>query len=107
MKMEFEAVFHPERSEIITAEDLELELPYLDLLDGHSGQMLDKEDAVRLELMWRDFVGRNKSMLLPRAVKNGGYDSRSDIDKAIALASKAHAADYDLDGNPTILHPQQ
>lgn len=105
MKMEFEAVFHPERSEIITAEDLEPELPYLDLLDGHSGQMLDKEDAVRLELMWRDFVGRNKSMLLPRAVKNGGYDSRSDIDKAIALASKAHAADYDLDGNPTILHP--
>jgi (p)ppGpp synthase/HD superfamily hydrolase len=42
---------------------------------------------------------------LPRAVKNEDYDFRSDIDKAIEFASKAHAADYDLDGNPTILHP--
>jgi (p)ppGpp synthase/HD superfamily hydrolase len=67
--------------------------------------MLDAESAERLELMWRDYVGRNKSLYLPRAVKNDSYDSRSDIDKAIELASKAHAADYDLDGNPTILHP--
>ena len=105
MQMEFEAVFHPERSEIITTEVLECELPHLDWRKGHSGQLLSKEDAVRLELMWRDFVGCNKSMFLPRAVKNDQYDSRSDIDKAIELASKAHAADYDLDGNPTILHP--
>lgn len=105
MHMEFEAVFHPERSEIISTEELECELPHLDWRKGHSGQLLTKEDAVRLELMWRDFVGRNKSMLLPRAIKNDNYDSRSDIDKAIEIASKAHAADYDLDGNPTILHP--
>ncbi|MBR5464412.1 MAG: hypothetical protein IKU77_01255 [Alistipes sp.] len=105
MKMEFEAVFHPERSEIISTEDLERELPHLDWRKGHSGQLLEKEDAVRLELMWRDFVGRNKTMFLPRALKNEDYDSRSDIDKAIEFASKAHAADYDLDGNPTILHP--
>ncbi len=105
MQMEFEAVFHPERSEIITTEELENELPHHDWRKGPSGQLLDKENAVRLELMWRDFVGRNKSMLLPRAVKNYNYDSRSDIDKAIELASKAHAADYDLGGNPTILHP--
>ena len=105
MRMEFEAVFHPERSEIITTEELEHELPHLNWQDNRSGHMLNKDDAVRVELMWRDFVGRNKFMLLPRAVKNSGYDSRSDIDKAIELASKAHAADYDLDGNPTILHP--
>jgi (p)ppGpp synthase/HD superfamily hydrolase len=55
--------------------------------------------------MWRDFIGQNKAIFLPRAIKNDDYDSRSDIDKAIELASKAHAADYDLDGNPTILHP--
>lgn len=105
MQMEFETVFHPERAEIITTEELERELPHLDWRKGHSGQMLDAESAERLELMWRDYVGRNKSLYLPRAVKNEYYDSRSDIDKAIELASKAHAADYDLDGNPTILHP--
>lgn len=105
MQMEFEAVFHPERSEIITTAELEGELPHLDWQSDHSGVMLNRDDAVRVELMWRDFVGRNKSMLLPRAVKNNDYDSRSDIDKAIEFASKAHAADYDLDGNPTILHP--
>lgn len=105
MQMEFEAVFHPERVEIIPTKELERELPNIDWRKGHSGQMLDKESAERLELMWRDYVGRNKSLYLPRAVKNENYDSRSDIDKAIALASIAHAADYDLDGNPTILHP--
>lgn len=105
MQMEFEAVFHPERTAIISTEELERELPHLDWQKGHSGQMLNMEDGVRLELMWRDFIGRNKNIFLPRAVKNGDYDFRSDIDKAIELASKAHAADYDLDGNPTILHP--
>ena len=104
MQMEFEAVFHPERVDIITTDFLERELPEIEWRGGHSGVMLDKEVAVRLELIWRDYVGRNKSLYLPRAAKNDYYDSRSDIDKAIEFASKAHAADYDLDGNPTILH---
>ncbi len=105
MQMEFEAVFHPERADIIGTEELERELPDIDWRKGDSGQMLNKESAERLELMWRDYIGRNKALYMPRAVKNMYYDSRSDIDKAIELASKAHAADYDLDGNPTILHP--
>lgn len=105
MQMEFEAVFHPERADIIGTEELERELPDIDWRKGHSGQMLNKESAERMELMWRDYIGRNKALYMPRAVKNIYYDSRSDIDKAIELASKAHAADYDLDGNPTILHP--
>lgn len=105
MNMEFEAIFHPERSAIITPEELEKEIGGVNWRSGHSGELLEKENATKLELLWRDFVGRNKSLFLPRAVKNEDYDSRSPIDKAIALASKAHAADYDLDGNPTILHP--
>lgn len=105
VQMEFEAVFHPERSEIISTCDLEREVPNIDWRRGHSGELVDSETADKLELMWRDHIGRNKSMYLPRAAKNDDYDSRSDIDKAIELASKAHAADYDLDGNPTILHP--
>ena len=105
MQMEFEAVFHPERADIIPSEELMRELPAIDWQKGHSGELVDSETADRLELMWRDHIGRNKSIYLPRAVKNEDYDSRSDIDKAIEFASKAHAADYDLDGNPTILHP--
>lgn len=105
VQMEFEAVFHPERTAIISAQELERELPHLDWQKGHSGKLLEREDAVKLELMWRDFIGQHKSMYLPRAVKNICYNQYSDIDKAIRFASKAHAADYDLDGNPTILHP--
>ncbi len=105
MQMDFEAVFHPNRTAIISTRELEKELPAINWRGGHSGEMVDVETADRLELMWRDFIGRNKSLYLHRAVKNEHYDSRSDIDKAIAIASKAHAADYDLDGNPTILHP--
>ena len=105
MQMEFEAVFHPERAEIISTQELERELPNINWHKGHSGELVDNETADKLELLWRDHIGRNKTIYLPRAVKNGDYDSRSDIDKAIEFASKAHAADYDLDGNPTILHP--
>lgn len=105
MQMEFETVFHPERADIISTEELECEIPNIDWRNGHSGEMLDAESTERLELMWRDYVGSNKSLYLPRAVRNEEYDSRSDIDKAIEIASQAHAADYDLDGNPTILHP--
>ena len=105
MRMEFEAVFHPERTDIIPTEALERELPNIDWQKGHSGEMVDSETADRLELMWRDHIWRNKTVYLPRAAKNEDYDSRSDIDKAIEFAAKAHAADYDLDGNPTILHP--
>lgn len=104
-QMEFEAVFHPERAEIVTTAELEREIPNIDWRKGHSGELLDSETADKLELMWRDHIGDNKSLYLPRAVENEYYDSRSDIDKAVELASKAHAADYDLDGNPTILHP--
>lgn len=103
--LDFEAVFHPERSEILSIEELEREFPEVAWRTGHSGQRIDVEVADRLEIAWRDFVGCNKSLYLPRAARNEEYDSRSDIDKAIELASKAHAADYDLDGNPTILHP--
>lgn len=105
MKMEFEAVFHPERADIISTADLEREIPEIDWRKGHSGELIEGEATDRLELMWRDYVGRSKKFYLPCAVKNEYYDSRSDIDKAIEFASKAHAADYDLDGNPTILHP--
>ena len=105
MQMDFEAVFHPNRTAIISTKELEKELPAINWQGGHSGEMVDSETADRLELMWRDFIGLNKSLYLHRAVKNKNYDSRSDIDKAIAIASKAHAADYDLDGNPTILPP--
>lgn len=105
MQMEFEAVFHPERTDIISTEDLEREVPNIDWRGGHSGECVDSETADKLELMWRDHIGQNKTMYLPRAVENEYYDLRSDIDKAIEIASKAHAADYDLDGNPTILHP--
>lgn len=105
MKIEFEAVFHPERADIITTEELEREVPNINWRKGHSGELVEGEEVDKLELMWRDYIGRSKKFYLPSAVKNEYYDSRSDIDKAIELASKAHAADYDLDGNPTILHP--
>ena len=85
--------------------EMETDKNEVDWVHGHSGVLLERQTAEHLELMWRDYIGRNKSFYLPRAVRNEDYDLRSDIDKAIELASKAHAADYDLDGNPTILHP--
>ena len=60
--LELESIIHPDNEEIITTKELEKNIPDFDWNGGHSGRLLDKMSAGKLELMWRAFVNGHLDM---------------------------------------------
>lgn len=73
MRMGFEAIFHPERTDIITIEELQRELPDINWEKGHSGELLTPNDAARLEQIWEEHLEKHMDDFKPRAVLNKSY----------------------------------
>ena len=73
MTMEFDALFHPERTEIITTEELQRALPNIDWEKGHSGELITTEDAECLNKMWNEHIKKHAEAFRPRAVMNTKY----------------------------------
>lgn len=73
MRMCFEAIFHPERTDIITIEELQRELPDINWEKGHSGELLTPNDAARLEQIWEEHLEKHMDDFKPRAVLNKSY----------------------------------
>ena len=67
MQMELDAMIHPDRSPIITTEQLMKEIPEFDWTKGHSGQLLDIDTGAKLATMWRSYINENKAIFQPRA----------------------------------------
>ncbi len=53
-------ILNPEEAPMITTEQLSEAIPSFVWTGGHSGQILDKEDAAKLEIMWKDFLVKNE-----------------------------------------------
>ena len=62
VKLELGTMIHPDNEEIITTEELEEAIPNFDWRGGHSGRLLDKMSAGKLELLWKAYVNENKLM---------------------------------------------
>lgn len=62
VKLELGTMIHPDDEEIITTEELEEAIPNFDWRGGHSGRLLDKMSAGKLELLWKAYVNDNKFM---------------------------------------------
>ncbi len=73
MKMEFDEIIHPDRAPILDTATLQQAIPNYDWTKGHSGEMLDKESAGRLENLWNEFVVNNISVFEPRAYRRMPY----------------------------------
>ena len=73
MTMEFDALFNPERTEIITTEELQRALPNIDWEKGHSGELITTEDAECLNKMWNEHIKKHAEAFRPRAVMNTKY----------------------------------
>lgn len=73
MTMEFDALFHPKRTEIITTEELQRALPNIDWEKGHSGELITTEDAECLNKMWNEHIKKHAEAFRPRAVMNTKY----------------------------------
>lgn len=108
VEVELKAMFHPDRSPILTINELKAHLKGLDWNDNKSLKVLTDRQSERLGRIWRAFITNNREVFKPRAaICEEWYEEQrqaSLIDRAIALAVDAHSSDIDLDGNPTILH---
>lgn len=62
VKMDLGTMIHPDREEILTTEKLEEAIPDFDWSGGHSGRLLDKISAGKLELLWKAYVNENELM---------------------------------------------
>lgn len=52
-------ILEPGFDHMITTEDLQKTIPTFDWTGGHSGRMLDKDEARKLESLWADFIRAN------------------------------------------------
>ena len=62
VKMTLGTMIHPEDEEILTTEELVEAIPGFEWNGGHSGRLLDKMSAGKLELLWRAYFNENKFM---------------------------------------------
>ena len=62
VKMQLGTMIHPDREEILTTEKLEEAIPGFDWRGGHSGRLLDKISAGKLELLWKAYINGNEFM---------------------------------------------
>lgn len=69
MDLEPDVMIHPDYLPILTTEKLMAEIPSFDWTGGHSGRLLDKKDAEKLENLWSEFVDNNEDIFTPRAVR--------------------------------------
>ena len=60
VKMNLGAMIHPDYEEIIRTEELEKVIPDFDWRGGHSGRLLDKMSAGKLEFMWQAYLNDNR-----------------------------------------------
>lgn len=106
--IELKAMFHPDRSPMLTIDELKAHLKGVEWGEKKTLKCLTDKQAERLGKIWRAFIANNRDVFKPRAAICEEWleeqQQASLIDKAIALAVEAHSSDIDLDGNPTILH---
>ena len=67
MGLEIESMIHPERSPIITPEQLAAAIPGFDWTGGPSGRILDAASAEKLEQLWKEYLDNNRDIFEPRA----------------------------------------
>ncbi|MDO4462150.1 MAG: hypothetical protein Q4C30_06615 [Bacteroidia bacterium] len=59
MDMNPNVILNPEKVPMITTEQLMTAIPTFDWTGGHSGRILEKEDAKKLEKLWHDYIEAN------------------------------------------------
>lgn len=60
VKMNLGTMVHPDYEEILSVEELEDAIPGFDWRGGHSGRLLDKMSAGKLEFLWQAYLNENE-----------------------------------------------
>lgn len=69
MDMEVTHMIHPDRCPLLTSEMLTKEIPDFVWTDGHSGQILNDEQAKKLDALWDAYLNGNLDIFEIRAAK--------------------------------------
>ena len=69
MDMLIEEMIHPDRCPILTSEKLAAEIPDFVWDGGHSGQLLNEEQADKLNQLWNEYLDENADIFKPRAAR--------------------------------------
>ena len=62
VKVSLGGIVHPDHEPILTTEELAKEIPDFEWNGGHSGRLLDKLSAGKLELLWQTYIAKNKQI---------------------------------------------
>lgn len=69
MDMEVTHMIHPDRCPLLTSEILTKEIPDYVWTGGHSGQLLNDEQAKKLDALWNAYLNGNLNIFEIRAAK--------------------------------------
>lgn len=69
MDMEISHMIHPDRCPLLTSEKLSKEIPDFVWTGGHSGQVLNDEQAKKLDSLWDAYLNGNLDIFEVRAAK--------------------------------------
>lgn len=68
--LEPDVMIHPEYLPILTTKELSEAIPSFDWTGGHSGRLIDKQDADKLEEFWKVFTDKHKDIFTLRALRH-------------------------------------
>ena len=69
INLEPDVMIHPEYLPILTTNELASAIPSFDWNGGHSGRLLDEENAKTLEDLWEKFIKKNEGIFTIRAAR--------------------------------------
>ena len=70
MDMDIKNMIHPDRCPLLTSETLAAEIPDFVWDKGHSGQILTKKQAEKLQELWDKYLNDNSVIFAPRAARS-------------------------------------
>lgn len=70
MDMDIKEMIHPDRCPLLTSDMLAQEIPDFEWTGGHSGQLLSKEQAEKLQVLWDKYLEEKAYIFGPIAARN-------------------------------------
>lgn len=104
-----DVVINPDALPLLSCRQLAEAIPDFGWSMGHSGLVLDDNQAERLEGIWADYLDANKAEFLRKSLKdNDIIYLENDLETiALEIATKVHQGQKDKAGKAYIKHPKR
>lgn len=102
-------LINPDALPLLTCRELSEAIPDFEWNKGHSGLVLDDNQAEKLRCLWADYLNSKKNDFLQRALKDDDriYIEHNLEEIALEIATRAHCGQKDKAGKDYIGHPKR